>query len=318
MPQGPVPRGPVPRGPVPQGPVPQGPVPQGPVPQGPVPQALAGALAALCCPVCGGPLAHRDHALRCARGHSYDIARQGYINLDTGRGRPHRSDTAAMIAARERFLGQRHYAPIADAVGRLAHRLDPAAAGPGVVLDLAGGTGYYLAAVLATLPGRTGICLDLSKPALRKAARAHSRAVAVGSDVWRRFPLADRSAAVVLSVFGPRNMAETIRVLDPAGIFLLVTPDSQHLAELVGALGMLSVDRAKPGRVAAATASLRPLAGEALSYRLPLDRAAIHDLVSMGPSAYHLTSAQLADRIAALPDPMTVTVSVTAAAYHLR
>ena len=119
-------------------------------------------------------------------------------------------------------------------MGRLAHRLDPAAAGPGVVLDLAGGTGYYLAAVLATLPGRTGICLDLSKPALRKAARAHSRAVAVGSDVWRRFPLADRSAAVVLSVFGPRNMAETIRVLDPAGIFLLVTPDSQHLAGLVG------------------------------------------------------------------------------------
>jgi 23S rRNA (guanine745-N1)-methyltransferase len=172
--------------------------------------------------------------------------------------------------------------------------------------------------VLAALPGRTGICLDLSRPALRRAARAHPRAIAVGSDVWQHFPLADGSAAVVLSVFGPRNMTETIRVLDPAGIFLLVTPDSQHLAELVGALGLLSVDSAKPARVAAATAGLRLLAGDTLSYRRPLDHAAIHDLVSMGPSAYHLTPAQLTDRVAALPEPMTVTVSVTIAAYRAR
>lgn len=278
--------------------------------------ALAAALAALRCPVCTAPLLSRGNALRCAQGHSYDIARQGYINLVAGRGRPHQADTVAMIAARENFLGQGHYAPIADAVRGLASRLDPAAAGPGIVLDLAGGTGYYLAAVLAALPGRTGICLDLSKPALRKAARAHPRAVAVGSDVWRRFPLADGSAAVVLSVFGPRNMTETIRVLHPAGMFLLVTPDNQHLAELVGTLGLLSVDSAKPDRVAAATASLRLLAAEPLTYRRPLDQAAIHDLVSMGPSAYHINPAQLADRIAALPDRLTVTVSVTVAAYR--
>lgn len=279
--------------------------------------ALADALTALRCPVCGRPLAVRDAALRCPRGHAYDIARQGYINLDTGGGRPHQADTAGMIAARESFLGQRHYAPIADAVSGLAGRLGRAA-GPGIVLDLAGGTGYYLAAVLAALPGRPGICLDLSKPALRKAARAHPRAVAVGSDVWRRFPLADRSAAIVLSVFGPRNLAETIRVLDPAGIFLLVTPGPRHLAELAGPLGMLSVDAAKPERVAAATAGLRQLAGQPLSYPVRLGHAAVYDLVSMGPSAYHIAPAQGRDRIAALPDPLTVTVDVTVGAYRVR
>jgi 23S rRNA (guanine745-N1)-methyltransferase len=284
-----------------------------------VPAVLADALAALRCPVCGGPLAARDNALRCPRGHAYDIARQGYINLDTGGGRPHQADTAAMIAARESFLGQRHYAPVAGAVSGLAHRLDPAAAGgPGIVLDLAGGTGYYLAAVLAALPGRTGICLDLSKPALRKAARAHPRAVAVGSDVWRRFPLADGAAAIVLSVFGPRNLAETIRVLERAGIFLLVTPGPRHLAELVGPLGMLSVDAAKPQRVAAATAGLQLITSEPLSYPVRLGHAAVHDLVSMGPSAYHIAPAELRDRIAALPDPLTVTVAVTVAAYRVR
>jgi 23S rRNA (guanine745-N1)-methyltransferase len=287
------------------------------VPPTPTPVTLATALAALRCPVCAAPLASGDHALRCGQGHSYDIARQGYVNLMTGHGRPRQADTGAMIAARENFLGQGHYALIAAAVCGLAHRLEPAGP-PGVILDLAGGTGYYLAALLAVRPGRIGICLDLSKPALRKAARAHPRAVAVGSDVWRRFPLADGSAAVVLSVFGPRNMPETIRVLHPAGMFLLVTPDSQHLAELVGPLGLLSVDRAKPDRVAAATAGLRRLATEPVSYPLPLDRAAVHDLVSMGPSAYHLSPAQLADRIAALPDRLTVTVSVTVTAYRVR
>jgi len=281
--------------------------------------AQADALAALRCPVCGQPLAARERVLRCARGHAYDVARQGYINLDTGGGRPHQSDTAAMIAARESFLGQRHYAPIAGAVSGLAARLAPAAASePGVVLDLAGGTGYYLAAVLAALPGRAGICLDLSKPALRKAARAHPRAVAVGSDVWRPFPLADGSAAVVLSVFGPRNPAETNRVLGPAGIFLLVTPGREHLAELAGPLGLLSVDAAKPQRVAAATAGLTRIAGQELSYPLRLGHAAVGDLVSMGPNAYHISPAQLRDRIAALADPLTVTVAVTVAAYRVR
>lgn len=284
-----------------------------------MPPVLADALAALRCPVCGGALAARDNTVRCPQGHAFDIARQGYLNLDTGGGRPHQADTAAMIAARESFLGQQHYAPIAGAVSGLAHRLAPAgAAGPGVVLDLAGGTGYYLAAVLAALPGRTGICLDLSKPALRKAARAHPRAVAVGSDIWRPFPLAGGSAAIVLSVFGPRNLAETIRVLGPAGIFLLVTPDPRHLAELVGPLGMLSVDAAKPQRVAAATAGLRLITGEPLSYPVRLGHAAVHDLVSMGPSAYHIPPAQLRDRIEALPDPLTVTVAVTVAGYCVR
>jgi len=281
--------------------------------------ALADALAALRCPVCGGPLAGRRNALRCAQGHSFDIARQGYVNLDTGGGRPHQADDTAMVAAREAFLGQRHYAPIAAAVSGLAARLTPGrATGPGIVLELAGGTGHYLAAVLTALPGRTGICLDLSKPALRRAARAHPRAVAVGSDVWRHFPLADRSAAIVLSVFGPRHLAETIRVLGPDGVFLLVTPGPEHLAELVGALGLLSVDTAKPRRVAAATAGLEQIAGEDLTYPLRLGHPAIHDLVSMGPSAHHVGAAQLADRIAALADPLTVTASVTVAAYRVR
>jgi SAM-dependent methyltransferase len=95
---------------------------------------------------------------------------------------------------------------------------------PGLVADLAGGTGYYLAGILDALPHRHGACIDLSVPALRRAARAHPRAAALGADVWQPLPLADRSAALVVSIFGPRNAAETGRILIPGGTLIIATP----------------------------------------------------------------------------------------------
>jgi 23S rRNA (guanine745-N1)-methyltransferase len=105
-----------------------------------------------------------------------------------------------MVVARDRFLGRGHYQPVAASVRSLAAQCDQRE--HGLVVDLAGGTGYYLAKILDALPHRHGVCLDLSAPALRRAARAHPRAAAIGADVWQHLPLATDSAAVVLSVFG--------------------------------------------------------------------------------------------------------------------
>jgi 23S rRNA (guanine745-N1)-methyltransferase len=277
--------------------------------------ALAAALPALRCPVCAGTLALDRRELRCGRGHSFDIARQGYVNLAVGGPAAGRGDTTAMIAARSQFLSQGHYAPIAAALGALAAR-HAGGGGPEVVVDLAGGTGYYLAAVLGALPGRTGICLDRSRPALRRAAAAHPRAAAVGADVWRPLPLASGSAALVLSVFGPRNAAETIRILAPGGVFLLVTPTAAHLSEIIAPLGMLTVDAAKQQRLAVSMTGLAAVTDEPLRYQVALPHAALSDLVAMGPSAHHVDAGERARRIAALPDPVPVTVSVTLSAFR--
>ncbi len=278
--------------------------------------ALAAALAALRCPVCAGRLAQQGQELRCEHGHCFDIARQGYVNLAVGARPVANADASAMVAARSRFLNRGHYAPIAAALTSLALSAGPGCAAEGVVLDLAGGTGYYLSAVLEALPGSVGVCLDLSKAALRRAASAHPRSVALGADVRRPFPLADGSAAIVMSVFGPRNAAETIRVLAPGGTFLVVTPTTSHLAEVTGLLRMLSVDAAKADRLAASLAGLDRVAAEPLSYQEPLTHADLSDLVSMGPSAHHIDQEQLACRIEPLPEPLWVTVSVTLSAYE--
>ena len=271
-------------------------------------RALAAAAAYLRCPVCAGPLHLGGSQLACRRNHGFDIARHGYVNLTAGRAGPGTADTSAMVTARDRFLGRGHYQRLAVAVQSLAGRHDPDM--PGLVADLAGGSGYYLAGVLDALPHRHGACLDLSVPALRRAARAHPRAAALGADVWQPLPLADRSAALVLSIFGPRNAAETGRILTPGGTLLIAAPGTGHLRELQRPLGMISIDRRKPRRLAGTYRNYARSGVTSVNYQLSLDHADLTALVSMGPSARHITPQALAARVRSLPSPFTVTVDL--------
>jgi 23S rRNA (guanine745-N1)-methyltransferase len=213
-----------------------------------------------------------------------------------------------MVAARDRFLSRGHYQPLAAAVRSLAARHDPGL--PGLVVDLAGGAGHYLAGVLDALPHRHGACIDLSVPALRRAARAHPRAAALGADVWRPLPFADRSAALVLSIFGPRNAAETGRILTAEGTLLIAAPGVGHLRELQRPLGMIGIDRRKPQRLAGSYRDYARSGITSVNYQLSLDHADLTALVSMGPSARHITPQALAARIGSLPSPFTVTVDL--------
>ncbi|HKD88704.1 MAG TPA: hypothetical protein VKB62_09255 [Streptosporangiaceae bacterium] len=271
-------------------------------------RALATAAAYLRCPVCAGALHLGGSQLACRRNHGFDIARHGYVNLTAGRAGPGTADTSAMVAARERFLGRGHYQPLAAAVRSLAARHDRGL--PGLVADLAGGTGYYLAGVLDALPHRHGACLDLSVPALRRAARAHPRAAALGADVWQPLPFADRSAALVLSIFGPRNAAETGRILIPGGTLLIAAPGAGHLGELQRPLGMVGIDRRKAQRLAGTYRDYARSGVTSVNYQLSLDHADLTALVSMGPSARHFMPQVLATRINSLPSPFSVTVDL--------
>ena len=157
---------------------------------------LSDVLPLLRCPHCTGPLADAGPAVRCPRGHGFDVARQGYLSLLAGGGGTSTADTAAMVQARAAFLGAGHYDALSEAVA--------AAVGRGPVVDVGAGTGHHLARVLDRVEG-PGLALDLSKHAARRAARAHPRAGAVVADAWRALPVADAVAGTVLSVFAPRH-----------------------------------------------------------------------------------------------------------------
>ncbi|MEU5562409.1 putative RNA methyltransferase [Micromonospora musae] len=275
----------------------------------------------LVCPVCGEPLsetpAGTTRALRCPRGHSFDVARQGYVNLLAGRA-PHAGDTAEMVAARADFLAAGHYDLISAALADAAEAaVGPTAGAYPLVVDAGAGTGRHLAAVLAALPDAVGLALDVSKPALRRAARAHPRVAAALADTWQRLPVADASVALLLNVFAPRNGAEFHRVLDPAGALLVVTPAADHLAELIGPLGLLRVDPAKQDRVAGSLGGHFTCSEETVHRReLTLTRPEVATLVGMGPSAWHTDPAGLAARVAAVAEPVRVTAAIRLAVWR--
>ena len=150
----------------------------------------------LSCPVCRSSLTPGASSLRCDLGHSFDIARQGYVSLFGGGRRANTGDSAEMVAARDRFLQRGHYERIADVVSAVIRQTS--ATEHGLIADLAGGTGYYLARVITGSPS-PGVSIDLSVAASRRAARALPDGLAVAADVWGRLPLADRSCSVVLS-----------------------------------------------------------------------------------------------------------------------
>jgi 23S rRNA (guanine745-N1)-methyltransferase len=259
----------------------------------------------LCCPVCRADLTAVETALRCPRGHSFNIARQGYADLSTGR-LPHSGDTAEMVAARDAFLAAGHFTPVTAALA--AHAV------PGLVVDVGAGTGHHLAAVVEAAPSCLGIALDVSKPALRRAARAHPRVGAALADAWGPLPVRDAAAATVLNVFAPRNAAEFRRILAPDGRLVVVTPTPRHLGELVERLNLIRVDPAKEDRVAATLDADFAVVGRTrVEAGLDLDRDGAAQAVAMGPSAWHVDVPP--ER---LPDRLAVTLSVDVTAYAPR
>ncbi len=270
----------------------------------------------LICPYCGRAVQRDGMTVRCQAGHAFDVARQGYVSLLPPDGKANAGDTAAMVAARADFLAGGHFEHLAAELAESAAEAASGAAGDGCIADVGAGTGYYLAAALARLPGRVGLALDASRFALRRAARARGRIGAVGCDVWRALPVTPGAAAVVLNVFAPRNGAELHRIVAPGGRLLVVTPTALHLKELIAPLGLLTVDRRKDERL---SRTLDPFfartTSRGISRTMTLGHQDISAAVTMGPSAWQSDPAARQARIRDLPDRLAVTLSVILSSY---
>jgi 23S rRNA (guanine745-N1)-methyltransferase len=270
----------------------------------------------LTCPLCHDRLEPAGQALRCPGRHTFDIARHGYVGLLTGNRRPISADTAPMVYARTAFLQAGHYAPLTRTLARLTARFCPP---DSTVLDAGTGTGHYLAAVLDALPTAVGLGLDTSPHALRRAARAHTRAQAAGWDIWQPLPVRAGSVDLVLNVFAPRNGPEFHRVLRPGGILLTVTPTPRHLGELQQHLGLLSVDPAKQTRLHRTLAAhFHHEHTESLDHSLALTTEDVHNLAAMGPTARHLHPDELRRRTTRPDRPFPVTASFVISVHRPR
>ena len=246
-------------------------------------------------------------------GHSYDVAKQGYVTLAAGAGLKHKGDDMDMVTARETYLAMGHFAPFVEAVtGAVQDALDSASLAestPASLLEVGAGTGYYLAHTLDSIAESRGVGLDISPHAAKHLAKCHPRVGAVVADVWERRPLRDESVDSISVVFAPRNPAEFQRVLAPGGQVIVLTPGAGHLDELREPLGILGVEEGKVERMyEQAEGHLEQAADPVdISFPIELDRASIAAQVGMSPSARHISAGELAERMAALPPTLTVT-----------
>ena len=187
----------------------------------------------LLCPVrgCHRPLARQQRRAVCERGHSFDIARSGYLNLlqPQDRRSRHPGDTDAAVAGRRRLHDLGVTAPLLHAIAQLA---SPSASD--IALDAGSGEGFYLGS-LSRDSGCRAHGVDISVPAIDAAARRYPECEWIVANADRFLPYANQSFSLVLSITARRNPAEFRRVLRHDGRLLIALPAAADLIELRGA-----------------------------------------------------------------------------------
>lgn len=249
----------------------------------------------LACPLDGLPLALHERQWRCANGHSFDIARQGYINLLPVQNKKSREpgDSSAMIEARRRFLDAGFYLPIAEQLKALALRYVPR---PDIcILDAGCGEGYYLDQVSRAL-AESGhdanlVGLDIAKPAIIAAARRNKDITwLVASN--NNPAVLPATVDLILCMFGFPIYPAFARILKPGGRVLLVDAGPEHLLELREVIYPEVRKSPPPALDKAQELGFELIDSRVLHYRTnDLNQRQIADLLVMTPHLYRASHA---------------------------
>lgn len=265
----------------------------------------------LACPLDGSPLQKNGNSWQCSAGHSFDIARQGYIHLLPVQKKRSRDpgDNKKMVAARRHFLGSGFYQPVAEA---LIQAVFPDGFNESAIscLDAGCGDGYYLRYLADNAPEATSLALmglDISKWAVLSAAKKDKEPTwIVGSNA--NLPILPGTLDRILCLFGFPVYPEFARVLKTGGELVQVDAGPDHLKELREII-YPELKESKQGQ-GATPEGFTNLETSVVCYTLNLpDKDAIGNLLAMTPHLYRAGSEGLA-RAAEL-ESLSVTVEAT-------
>ncbi|KJY83113.1 23S rRNA methyltransferase [Vibrio galatheae] len=243
------------------------------------------------CPLCHHILTLSDRTYRCQNNHSFDLAKEGYINLMPVQHKRSKDpgDNKEMMQARRRFLEKEHYHPLKMRIAQIC--CETLAESQHRLLDIGCGEGYYTTAVASlltkTYPDATTYGLDISKVAIRYAAKRYLNCrFSVASS--HRLPFADKSLDAVLRIYAPCKADELARVLTDSGVVITVTPASRHLYQL---RNEIYPNVRLHNEDAEMIEGFELIEQEKLSYSMQLTDGDSYDLLQMTPFAWKASDA---------------------------
>lgn len=207
------------------------------------------------CPVCGEKLHRENRSLLCPAGHTFDVAKAGYVNmLPPGKEKNSRTgDEKDMVRARVEFLDKGYYNPISSAAAQI---LAEYAGGDDtfVFCDMGCGEGHHTCRIAGEFHEKTGrevlaLGFDASKYAAECACRLSKsmgwlprggigeessspvQCVFMPGNLFH-LPVADHSVRAAVSMFAPIAGEETRRILEQDGILAVVSSGRDHLLEM--------------------------------------------------------------------------------------
>ena len=243
------------------------------------------------CPSCGNRLnpENAGKTYRCPNNHSFDRAKEGYLNLLLAQHKRSRNpgDSDEMIRSRQRFLNRGYYDNLALNIGQQLSSM----AINSRVLDIGCGEGFYLQAISAVRDDLQLVGVDISKTAVRLAAkRPFNAQLAVDSSF--NLALFDNSIDMAMAIFSPFSPAEASRVIKPKGYLMLVGPGKQHLSGLTDHIYDQPVPHQGNHKFIDNSDEFRLLNEMDILQTIDVEGSAIADLLHMTPYYWHAKSAQ--------------------------
>jgi len=171
------------------------------------------------CPVCKKKLIRTGNSCQCENRHCFDLAKEGYLNLNLHNSQ-NTGDNQDMIKARRNFLNRGYYSFLRDEIDGLLDENDS-------LIDLACGEGYYTSFFRC----KDKIGIDLSKTGLKYASKHDKSTLYLLNSIFHN-PLEEECADKVLTIFAPVAKEEIVCLLKKNGFFILARPDKDHLIEL--------------------------------------------------------------------------------------
>jgi len=173
---------------------------------------------------------------QCENRHSYDVARQGYINLLPVQFKKSKDpgDSKEMVQARSAFLQTGLYQPVVDKLNALILAHVGKNSTP-VILDAGCGEGWYTDSLFQSLQKNTlqpvMMGLDISKWAIQAATR-RSKSICWMVATNSHPPVLAGTVDVIFSIFGFPQAEKLRPLLKPGGLMITVSAGSDHLFEL--------------------------------------------------------------------------------------